>query len=79
LDKSGGIKIKDKSHLKVLLENFQHYNNNERYPVNHYGLTPQEVFNGETIDKHRFKESIKVSAKMRHVKNRKGKFCDICS
>jgi hypothetical protein len=73
-----GVKIKDKDQLKILLEKFQHYNNNERYPGKLYGLTPHEVFNGEVINKYRFKESIKASAKMRHIKNRNGRFCDIC-
>jgi hypothetical protein len=71
--------INDKEQVKKLLSEFQLYNDNERYPIALHGLTPQEVFDGVVIDKNRFKEQIKQTAKSRHLKNKTMKFCDVCS
>jgi len=71
--------ISDKEHAKKLLAEFQLYNDNERYPLMLYGLTPQEVFDGAIIDKNRFKENIRQATKTRYLKNKVGKFCDMCS
>lgn len=71
--------ITDPEHADKLLDEFHNYNDNERYPLALYGLNPQEVFDGEIIDKHRFTKQIKQTAKNRHLKNKSGRFCDVCS
>lgn len=71
--------IIDKKHAQQVLSDFQLYNNTKRYPLALYGLTPQEVFDGATPDKHRFKENIKQAAAMRYQKNKAGRFCDVCA
>lgn len=40
--------IINKEHAQQLLNDFQQYNDNERYPLALWGLTPQEVFDGAT-------------------------------
>jgi hypothetical protein len=53
----------NREHADRLLEEFQDYNDNHRYPLSLYGLTPQEVFDGEIIDKNRFTKQIKKPLK----------------
>ena len=64
------IDIKDKGHAKQLLSEFQFYNDNKRYPISLYGLTPQGVFDGEIIDKYKFRNEIRQTAKQRYLKNK---------
>ncbi len=57
----------------------EYENNHEWFPNDFYGLSPMEVFNGESIVKNRFQKQIRESAKNRHNVNRAGKFCGMCS
>lgn len=72
-------KITNKEQVRKYLQEFQFYNNNERYPISLHGLTPQEVFDGSIPDKNRFKTEITQATKKRYEKNKKGRFCDVCS
>ncbi len=74
-----GKEIIDKEHAKRELDNFANYNDKQRYPIALYGCTPQEVFEGAIIDKHRFKENIRQARKNRYGKNKAGRFCDVCT
>lgn len=66
-------------HLKNL-DQFMIYYNNERFPSEHYGLTPIEVLEGEIPNKSRFREAI-VQARIERIeKNRKFNDCPLdCS
>jgi len=75
----GDKEIMNKEEAKKLLDKFQLYNDNERYPIALYVLTPQEVFEGESPDKYRFTHDIQQAAKFRYLNNKSGKFCDVCS
>lgn len=72
-------KISNKEQVRKYLEEFHYYNDNERYPIALHGLTPQEVFDGAIPDKNRFKTEITQATKTRYEKNKKGRFCDVCS
>ena len=41
--------------------------------------TPQEVFEGAVPDRYRFTAAIKAAEKSRYLRNKAGKFCDVCS
>ena len=71
--------ITSKDHAQKLLNDFQKYNDNERYPLALFGLTPQEVFDEAIPDKYRFTIDIKQAASARYQKNKAGRFCDLCS
>ena len=75
-------RIKDivgKQEAVDLLQKFQYYNDNERFPLALYGFTPQEVFEGTVPDRYRFSAAIKAAEKSRYFRNKAGKFCDVCS
>jgi hypothetical protein len=73
------LKINDKEHAQQLLKDFQNYNDNERYPLALFGLTPQEVFEGAIPNKYLFANDIQQARKIRYQKNKAGRFCDVCS
>lgn len=52
------------------LDEFMDYCNHQRYPYEHYGLTPHEVLDGKTPCKFRYREQIKNSQKERLEENR---------
>lgn len=56
-------------HLKDL-QRFMFYYNFERYPTEHFGLTPIEVLEGEKPHRNRFSEQIVDERKIRIEKNR---------
>ena len=59
------------------LDQFMEYYNNQRYPSEHYGLTPYEVLEGEMPNKFRFTEQIKNRQKERLEENRSFNGCPI--
>ncbi|MCW3083931.1 MAG: transposase [Bacteroidetes bacterium] len=69
----------DTADLQNGIDEFYIYFNEKRYPKELYGLTPQQVLNGEIPDKNRFKEQIKAQKGVRYQKNKSAKFCDVCS
>ena len=74
-----GKDIFGKQEAVDLLQKFQYYNDNERFPLALYGYTPQEVFEGAIPDRYRFSADIKTAEKSRYLRNKAGKFCDVCS
>ena len=74
-----GKNIVHKQEVVELLQKFQLYNDNERFPLALYGCTPQEVFDGAVPDKYRFRADIKRAEKSRYERNKVGRFCDVCS
>ncbi len=74
-----GKDIVHKEEAVELLNNFQLYNNNERFPLDLYGFTPQEVFDGAVPDRFRFSLDIRNAGKLRYERNKMGRFCDVCS
>ena len=74
-----GKDIIGKQEAVDLLQKFQYYNDNERFPLALYGYTPQEVFEGAVPDRYRFSAAIKAAEKSRYLRNKAGKFCDVCS
>ena len=74
-----GKDIFGKQEAVDLLQKFQYYNDNERFPLALYGFTPQEVFEGAIPDRYRFSADIKTAEKSRYLRNKAGKFCDVCS
>ncbi|MCK6640924.1 MAG: hypothetical protein L6Q81_12655 [Bacteroidia bacterium] len=59
----GGKMPKD---IPSAIERFVHYHNNQRYPIEHYGYTCNEVHNGAKPDKKRFTAEI-LQAKQNRV------------
>ena len=74
-----GKDIVGKQEAVELLQKFQYYNDTERFPLALYGYTPQEVFEGAVPDRYRFSADIKAAEKSRYLRNKAGKFCDVCS
>ena len=74
-----GKDIVGKQEAVELLQKFQYYNDNERFPLALYGYTPQEVLEGAVPDRYRFTADIKAAEKSRYLRNKAGKFCDVCS
>lgn len=73
-----GKDISDTATAKKMLEDFMLYYNNERFLTALYGLTAQEVFDGEIIDKYRFEKRIKQAQKDRIAANKANKSCKGC-
>ena len=65
-----------KEHFKHLDEYMDYYNHN-RFPYEHFGVTPYEVLEGEIPDKSRFKEQIKKRQIERLEENRNFNDCPI--
>ncbi|MCH2229648.1 MAG: hypothetical protein MK105_04825 [Crocinitomicaceae bacterium] len=65
-----------KEHFKHLDE-FMDYHNHERYPYEHFGLTPYDVLEGEKPNKFRFREQIKNRQKERILENRAFNGCPL--
>lgn len=65
--------------LQQGLDEFEIYLNTKRYPKDLYGLLPQQVIDGHLPDKYMFKEQIKAQKKVRFMKNKAARFCDVCS
>lgn len=59
------------------LDEFMKYFNHDRYPFEHFGLTPYEVLEGETPNKFRFREQIKNRQKQRLEENRAFNGCPV--
>lgn len=74
----GNRAISSSLELGLILNEFRMYNNNERFPIALYGLTPQEVLDGAIIDKHRFTQQIKEAKRNRHLINKKMEYCEAC-
>jgi hypothetical protein len=74
LRKKFSVNIKE--HFKHLDE-FMDYFNHERYPSEHFGLTPYEVLEGEKPNKFRFREQIKNRQKERVLENRAFNGCPL--
>jgi len=72
----GKYSLNQKSHLKDL-KRFVAYYNYHRYPTELFGLTPMEIIQGKTPDKHHFKERIQLARKNRVVANQKFNACAI--
>jgi len=74
-----GITLKTSKNCDDELNRFECESNHEWFPNDFHGLSPIEVFSGEPIIKNRFQQQIRESAKNRHIVNRVGKFCGMCS
>jgi hypothetical protein len=56
--------------IPAAIARFTEYYNNERYPVEHFGYTCNEVLNGAKPDPKRFAEKIRAAKKIRIEENR---------
>jgi len=72
----GKLSLNEDAHIKDI-ERFIEYYNYQRLPMRLYGLTPMEVINGATIDKHRFQEQIQNARKQRIIANRNYNGCTV--
>ena len=74
------IEVRDKDHCIELLEKFEDYYNNNRYPIELHGLAPMEVVAGQIPDKNRFRDDILMATNRRYLLNSKysSEKCYIC-
>lgn len=68
------ISVDKNQHLDQLETFVTHYNQS-RYPTDLYGLTPHEVLQGASPDKHRFKNQLQVARKERIAANQSRNNC----